>query len=149
MVPSDADEKTMESIALADEKIKAQLEGSGDREISTTMALVRIITVMLRDSNVSRHIVPIVPDEARTFGMEALFRQAGVPAGPINTVADVFAEPQIQSRGMQVNVPHPLNSDLQLVGNPIKLSRTPVAYRSAPPMLGEHTDAVLGNHGDS
>ena len=73
-----------------------------------------------------------------------MFEQAGVPAGPINTVADVFAEPQIQSRGMQVNVPHALNADLQLVGNPIKLSRTPVEYRAAPPTLGEHTEAVLG-----
>ncbi len=79
----------------------------------------------------------------------ALFEQGGVPAGPINTVADVFAEPQIQSRGMQVNVPHRLNPDLQLVGNPIRLSRTPVAYNAAPPMLGEHTDAVLGSDADS
>ena len=79
----------------------------------------------------------------------ALFEEAGVPAGPINTVADVFAEPQIQSRGMEVNVPHPLNRGLRLVGNPIKLSRTPVAYRSAPPMLGEHTDEVLGGISDS
>ncbi|WP_238946741.1 CaiB/BaiF CoA transferase family protein [Seongchinamella unica] len=68
----------------------------------------------------------------------ALLEAANVPAGPINTVAEVFAEPQIQARGMQVNVPHPQNSELQLVGNPIKLSRTPVAYRSPPPMLGEH-----------
>ncbi len=79
----------------------------------------------------------------------ALFEQGGVPAGPINTVADVFAEPQIQSRGMQVNVPHRLNPGLQLVGNPIRLSRTPVAYSAAPPMLGEHTDAVLGSDADS
>lgn len=68
----------------------------------------------------------------------ALLEAANVPAGPINSVAEVFAEPQIQARGMQVNVPHPLNPDLQLVGNPIKLSRTPVEYRSAPPLLGEH-----------
>ncbi len=67
---------------------------------------------------------------------------AGVPAGPINTVAEVFEEPQIQARGMQVKVPHPLNPALQLVGNPIKLSRTPVAYRRAPPQLGEHTEAT-------
>jgi len=73
----------------------------------------------------------------------SLLKQAGVPAGPINTVADVFAEPQIQSRGMQVNVPHALNPDLQLVGNPIKLSRTPVRYGAAPPTLGAHTEAVL------
>jgi crotonobetainyl-CoA:carnitine CoA-transferase CaiB-like acyl-CoA transferase len=70
--------------------------------------------------------------------------QAGVPAGPINTVAEVFAEPQVQAREMQVNVPHPLNPDLQLVGNPIKLSRTPVCYPAAPPLLGQHTRDVLG-----
>jgi crotonobetainyl-CoA:carnitine CoA-transferase CaiB-like acyl-CoA transferase len=69
--------------------------------------------------------------------------EAGVPAGPINSVAEVFAEPQILAREMRVNVPHPLNPDLQLVGNPIKLSRTPVAYTSAPPILGQHTESLL------
>jgi crotonobetainyl-CoA:carnitine CoA-transferase CaiB-like acyl-CoA transferase len=73
----------------------------------------------------------------------ALLETAGVPAGPINTVAEVFSEPQIQARDMQVNVPHPQNPGLQLVGNPIKLSRTPVEYRSAPPTLGQHTEDVL------
>ena len=73
----------------------------------------------------------------------AVLEAAGVPAGPINDVAEVFAEPQIQARAMQVNVPHPQNPDLQLVGNPIKLSRTPVAYASAPPTLGQHTEEVL------
>jgi crotonobetainyl-CoA:carnitine CoA-transferase CaiB-like acyl-CoA transferase len=73
----------------------------------------------------------------------ALLETAGVPAGPINTVAEVFSEPQIQAREMQVNVPHPQNPGLQLVGNPIKLSRTPVEYRSAPPTLGQHTEDVL------
>ena len=73
----------------------------------------------------------------------AMLEAANVPAGPINTVEDVFAEPQIQARGMQVNVPHPLNTQLQLVGNPIKLSRTPVEYRSAPPTLGQHNEEIL------
>ena len=66
-----------------------------------------------------------------------------VPAGPINSVAEVFAEPQIQAREMQVNVAHPQNPDLQLVGNPIKLSRTPVEYCRPPPTLGQHTEEVL------
>jgi pyruvate dehydrogenase E1 component len=57
---------------------KAQLEGSGDREISTTMALVRMLTGLVRDKNIGKHIVPIVPDEARTFGMEGMFRQIGI-----------------------------------------------------------------------
>ena len=56
------------------------LEGSGDREYSTTMAYVRVLSALLRDANLARHIVPIVPDEARTFGMEGLFRQLGIYA---------------------------------------------------------------------
>jgi pyruvate dehydrogenase E1 component len=54
------------------------LEGTGEREISTTMAFVRILTVLLKDKNIGKNIVPIVPDEARTFGMEGLFRQIGI-----------------------------------------------------------------------
>ena len=51
---------------------------TGDREISTTMAFVRILTTLLRDKQIGRHVVPIVPDESRTFGMEGLFRQFGI-----------------------------------------------------------------------
>jgi pyruvate dehydrogenase E1 component len=54
------------------------LEGTGEREISTTMAFVRILTMLLKDKNIGKNIVPIVPDEARTFGMEGLFRQIGI-----------------------------------------------------------------------
>jgi crotonobetainyl-CoA:carnitine CoA-transferase CaiB-like acyl-CoA transferase len=71
------------------------------------------------------------------------FERVQVPAGPINTIEDVFAEPQIQARKMQITLPHPLNRDLQLVANPIKLSRTPVEYHRPPPRLGEHTAEVL------
>jgi len=54
------------------------LEGSGDREMSTTMAYVRLLTLLCRDKNIGKYIVPIVPDEARTFGMEGMFRQLGI-----------------------------------------------------------------------
>ncbi|HEY5624391.1 MAG TPA: pyruvate dehydrogenase (acetyl-transferring), homodimeric type [Gammaproteobacteria bacterium] len=57
---------------------EAQLKGSGDREISTTMALVRMLTALVRDKDLGKRIVPIVPDEARTFGMEGMFRQIGI-----------------------------------------------------------------------
>ena len=56
----------------------AVLESSGDREISTTMAFVRILGILLKDKQMGSHVVPIVPDEARTFGMEGLFRQIGI-----------------------------------------------------------------------
>ncbi|MEY2855441.1 MAG: hypothetical protein RL030_2573, partial [Pseudomonadota bacterium] len=60
------------------ETFKPLLDGSGDREISTTMAFVRILTALLKDKNIGKQVVPIVPDEARTFGMEGLFRQIGI-----------------------------------------------------------------------
>ena len=58
------------------------LEGTGEREVSTTMAFVRVLTKLLRDPEIGKLIVPIVPDEARTFGMEALFRQCGIYSHP-------------------------------------------------------------------
>jgi len=57
---------------------ESQLKGSEGREISTTMAFVRILTALIRDKNLGKHVVPIVPDEARTFGMEGMFRQLGI-----------------------------------------------------------------------
>ncbi len=54
------------------------LKGSGDREMSTTMAFVRLLTLITRDKNMGKNVVPIVPDEARTFGMEGMFRQLGI-----------------------------------------------------------------------
>ncbi len=66
------------------------LEGSGGREVSTTMAYVRMLAKLVRDKDIGRHIVPIVPDEARTFGMEAMFRQCGiyVHGGPLYEPVD-------------------------------------------------------------
>jgi pyruvate dehydrogenase E1 component len=56
----------------------SQLEGTGERQISTTMAFVRVLAALLRDKQIGPHIVPIIPDESRTFGMEGLFRQVGI-----------------------------------------------------------------------
>lgn len=68
----------------------AMLKNSGDREISTTMAFVRILSVLLKDKDLGPKIVPIVPDECRTFGMEGLFRQIGIysPVGQLYTPVD-------------------------------------------------------------
>ena len=71
-------------------KFEAQLKGTGEREISTTMAYVRILTTLLRDKTIGKYVVPIVPDESRTFGMEGLFRSAGIynPLGQNYTPED-------------------------------------------------------------
>ncbi len=68
-----------------------------------------------------------------------------VPAGPVNDLAQVFASPQVKARGMRVQMAHPSSDSGQvdLIGNPLKLSQTPVAYAKAPPLLGADTFAVL------
>ncbi|MES9856089.1 MAG: pyruvate dehydrogenase (acetyl-transferring), homodimeric type [Sedimenticola sp.] len=60
------------------ESFKTLLEGSGEKEMSTTMAFVRLLTILIRDKQLGRFVVPIIPDEARTFGMEGMFRQLGI-----------------------------------------------------------------------
>ena len=67
----------------------------------------------------------------------------GVPCGAVNDLAQVFADPHVRHRGMQVEMPHPTAGRVSLVGSPIKMSETPVSYASAPPLLGQHTDEVL------
>ncbi|MEW5890489.1 MAG: CaiB/BaiF CoA-transferase family protein [Pseudomonadota bacterium] len=68
---------------------------------------------------------------------------AGVPCGPINRLDEVFADPQVRARGLRIELPHPSAGKVALVANPIHLSDSPVAYRNAPPLLGQHTDEVL------
>jgi formyl-CoA transferase len=72
-------------------------------------------------------------------GMEA----AGVPCGPINDLKQVFENPQVQARGMRVDIERADAGPVKLVANPIKATRTPPSYRLPPPRLGEHTDEVL------
>jgi len=71
--------------------------------------------------------------------------ERGVPAGPVNTLDQVFADPQVQHRGMAVKVPYPgsYDGEVALLGNPIKYSKTPVDYRLPPPRAGQQTDEVL------
>ncbi len=76
----------------------------------------------------------------------SLLEQHGVPCGPINTVAEVFDDPQVKARGMRIAMAHPQAGEVPLVASPIRLSDTPVSYRHAPPQLGQHTDAVLARH---
>ncbi|WPC05033.1 CaiB/BaiF CoA-transferase family protein [Pseudomonas benzenivorans] len=73
----------------------------------------------------------------------AQLEAAGVPCGPINDLAQVFADPQVQARGLRVELPHPLAGSVPQVASPIRLSATPVQYRNAPPLLGEHSEQVL------
>jgi len=72
-----------------------------------------------------------------------LLESAGVPNGPINNIAQVFEEPQVQARGVRIELDHAAAGKLPLVASPMRFSETPLEYRLAPPLLGEHTDEVL------
>jgi crotonobetainyl-CoA:carnitine CoA-transferase CaiB-like acyl-CoA transferase len=73
-----------------------------------------------------------------------LLEVAGVPNGPINDVAQVFAEPQVKARGVRVELDHPTAGKLPTVASPMRFSVTPLQHKLAPPLLGQHTEEVLG-----
>lgn len=93
-------------------------------------------------------LVPLIgaaTRQRRTADWVAALEGVGVPCGPVNTLAEVFADPQVIARGLRVDLPHPRAGTVALVRNPLNLSGTPVAYAAPPPALGEHTDAVLAD----
>ncbi|WLR52030.1 CaiB/BaiF CoA-transferase family protein [Bacillus tianshenii] len=75
--------------------------------------------------------------------------EAGIPAGPIQNMEELFADPQVEARQMVYTVDHPAVGEVQLVGSPLKLSKTPVQVRRHPPLAGEHTQEVLTELGYS
>ncbi len=79
----------------------------------------------------------------------AALDKAGVPCGPINNVAEVFEEPQVQARGMLRYVPHPSGVDAPQVGSPMRFAESPLRVPAAPPLLGQHSDDILSELGYS
>ena len=111
-------------------------EWSGDPRFSTNPQRVRhrdllvgMITERLRQRPAREWLAALEP--------------AGVPCGPINDLAQVFADPQVLHRGMKVAAAHPAAGEVTMVANPIKFSATPIAHDRAPPLLGEHTAEIL------
>ncbi len=95
-------------------------------------------------------LVPIVAGLMRTrirADWLAALEAAKVPCGPINDLAEVFADPQVRDRGMTTTMPHPLAGVVELVASPIKLAAPPPSMRRAPPLLGQQTDEVLAEFG--
>jgi formyl-CoA transferase len=84
----------------------------------------------------------IVREKPAAFWSEKL-EAAGVPCGPINSIAQALADPQAVARGIRVDLPHPTAGTVPLVGTPIRMSASSASYDRPPPLLGEHTDEVL------
>jgi crotonobetainyl-CoA:carnitine CoA-transferase CaiB-like acyl-CoA transferase len=102
-----------------------------------------------KNSDRVRHrevLVPMIADIIATRTTDAwttALDAAQVPCGPINTLDQVFSDPQVVHRGMRIDLPHPLSGTVPQVRNPIVFSDTPLAYENAPPLLGQHTASVL------
>jgi formyl-CoA transferase len=91
-------------------------------------------------------LVPILAAMVRTRSRQEwidALEAAGVPCGPINRLDEVFANPQVKARGMEVVLPHPSGGEVHVPASPMKLSATPPRYDAPPPMLGQHTGEVL------
>ena len=105
----------------------------------------RFLTNPLRARN-RLDLVPILAAILRTRAVRQWheeFDAAGVPSGPINGFAEVFEDPQIAHREMLMDLPHARIGKVPQVANPVRFSGTPIEYRRAPPLLGEHTAEVL------
>jgi formyl-CoA transferase len=85
---------------------------------------------------------PVVASREADYWI-GLLVDAGIPAGPINTVPQILADPHVAARRLVVEIPHPTAGSVKVIGPPYKLSRTPAAVDRHPPLLGEHTDEVL------
>jgi crotonobetainyl-CoA:carnitine CoA-transferase CaiB-like acyl-CoA transferase len=91
-------------------------------------------------------LVPLLADMVRGRGRDewiAALEAVGVPCGPINDVGDVFDNPQVKAREVEIELPHPAAGKVKLVRSPMKMSATPATSDQPPPMLGQHTDEVL------
>ena len=117
-------------------------EWAGDTRFADNAARVkhcRELIPLLRQATVMRSTAEWI----------AALESAAVPCGPLNDLAAVFADPQVQARALKVEMPHPLGGIAPQVANPIRLSATPVDYLRAPPTLGQDTEAVLRELGRS
>jgi crotonobetainyl-CoA:carnitine CoA-transferase CaiB-like acyl-CoA transferase len=92
-------------------------------------------------------LIPILEQallQRRSVDWIALLEGAGVPCGPINNLAEVFADPQVIARQMRIEMDHRSGGKVALVGSPLKFSKSPVEYTQAPPLLGEHNAEIFG-----
>ena len=113
-----------------------------DERFATNAQRVRNIGVL---SSLLREVFAQWPREKLIAALD----KAGVPCGPINNVAEVFAEPQVQARGMLRQVPHPSGVDVPQVASPMRFAETPLQTQAAPPLLGQHSEAILAELGYS
>ena len=104
-----------------------------------------------RNADRVRHrdvLIPLLQDVLKQRSVSTwvtALEAAGIPVGPINSLAQVFEHPQVRDRGMRLDLPHPLAQRVPQVASPIKMSATPPRYEQPPPLLGQHTEQILSD----
>jgi crotonobetainyl-CoA:carnitine CoA-transferase CaiB-like acyl-CoA transferase len=113
-------------------------ELAGDERFSTNAARVR------NRDELTERLAPVLAGQPSRYWIEGL-ETRNVSCGPINTIDQVFADPQVVARGMKLEMPHPAAGEapVPLIASPIRMSATPPSYAYPPPLLGQHTDEVL------
>ena len=90
-------------------------------------------------------LIPLIAEVMRQRSKQewiAALEEATVPCGPINNMKEVFEDPQVKHRGLRIDMPHPRGGTAPVVASPMRLSETPVEYRIAPPLLGQHNEEI-------
>jgi crotonobetainyl-CoA:carnitine CoA-transferase CaiB-like acyl-CoA transferase len=121
---------------------------AGLRDIPTDVRFAKNADRVRHRTTLVPLLAAVMKTRTRSEWLGAL-ETAKVPCGPINDLAEVFADPQVRAREMTVEIAHPLSGAVRLVASPMRLSATPVQYRRAPPLLGQHTTEVLHEMGFS
>jgi crotonobetainyl-CoA:carnitine CoA-transferase CaiB-like acyl-CoA transferase len=129
-------------LAIAnDQQFKRFCRAAGEEDLSRDPRFATNADRVAHREALVGMLIPLLAHRS-TAEWITLLEQANVPCGPINRIDQVFADPQAQARGLRISLDH-ATGPLDLVASPLRLSQTPPEYRSAPPLLGQHTDDVL------
>ena len=125
-----------------DEQFRRLCDAGGESDLGKDPRFLRMRDRIANRDALIPQLEVMIKKQTREYWISAL-EKAGVPCGPINTLDLTFANPQVQARGMRVDIERSDTGPVKLVANPVKYSATPVQYNLAPPRLGQHTDEVL------
>ena len=134
-------------LAVGNDRLWQQFcEVAGQSELATQPGFATSAERVINRMVVIAAVAEIMRQRTTAEWMRAL-EDAGIPAGPINTVAQALTDPHVLAREMVVALEHPTAGSVTMTGIPAKFSATPGAARSAPPQLGQHTDEILRSLG--
>ena len=134
-------------LAVGNDRLWRQFCETVDRpELGTRQGFATSAERVVNRDAVIDVVAEIIRGRTTSEWMRVL-EEAGIPAGPINTVAQALSDPHVQAREMAVTLDHPTAGSVAMTGNPAKFSATPADMRSAPPLLGQHTDEILRSLG--